>query len=314
MLDVKVDFFSDVVDFQISPEPEVGSFGIDVCDNGNSDKFNLNSSLFFKIVDEDQSRLSNLFSLVFDFEIHVELVLDNDSVSFISDSLDFVVDGKVPFGFKIDDNLDVVVVKSFNFDDVVHFKIMNHINEEDQLSFFRISEEYSIVDCESFEFDFEFKLKSKCNFLDYSFHFNFDLCDNDVSFSGDSDSEFFDVDKSLLFNFEGLNNEPVGPVNMKVLKFEVELKLEVYICLFNLEFPFNSEVEAGHLSFLLDGDNGNVDVVVHFDSEYVDLVFSIFSEYENLIFEVDSVVFNLDVVINIELNYEFVDHNVKSDC
>jgi hypothetical protein len=122
------------------------------------------------------------------------------------------------------------------------------------------------------------------------------------------------VDKSLLFNFEGLDNEPVGPVNMKVLKFDVELKLEVYICLFNLEFPFNSEVEAGHLSFLLDGDNGNVDVVVHFDSEYVDLMFSSFSEYENLIFEVDSVVFNLDVVINIELNYEFVDHNVKSDC
>lgn len=157
-------------------------------------------------------------------------------------------------------------------------------------------------------------MKGKSNFLNKSLHFNFDLFDNDVSFSGDSDSEFFDADNSLLFNFEGLNNEPFAPVKCKVLKFDVELNIEFSGSCFNFKFPFNSEVPAGQLSFLLDSDSGNVDVAIHFDSENGDFKFSSFSEFESKLFKMDSVVFNLDGVINIELNYEFVDHNLKSDC
>jgi hypothetical protein len=77
VLDVKVDFFSDGVDFQISPEPEVGGFLFDVLDYGKSDEFDLLSGTFLEFVDDEDGLLGDLFSLGFDVFILFDLELDD---------------------------------------------------------------------------------------------------------------------------------------------------------------------------------------------------------------------------------------------
>lgn len=163
-----MNFVSDNAELSISPDPEVVSFCIDVGDDGKSDGFNPNSGLFFELIDSDGHLNSDLFSLVFNFDIHIILELDDDSVSSDSDSLGFNTDFKVPFGLKIGDDLDVVIVNSINFDNVVCLEIINSCKIDHQLSFFLISKEYSVVDGGSFNFNFEFKLKGKLKFIEDS--------------------------------------------------------------------------------------------------------------------------------------------------
>lgn len=114
VLDVKVNFFSNVDDFLISPEPEVLGFLVDVLPNGNSDEFNLNSGFFFEFVGDEDGLLSDLFSLGFVLEILIELEFDDQFTWNLSDSLDFACNLKVPFGLKFDNDADIVSVKSFN--------------------------------------------------------------------------------------------------------------------------------------------------------------------------------------------------------
>lgn len=191
VLDVKVYFFGNKVDFSVSPEPEVGGFGIDVSHNGNSDEFNSNSSFLFEFVDDDEGLLLDLFSHNLDLEVHVILEVNNDEMGFLCDPLEFKLDGKVPLGLKINDDLDVVGIESFNFNDVVSIKIVNSVDIDGQESFFFSSEECDVVCGNSLDFYLEFKLKGSFDFSKDSSTFIFEFFDSKGSFSGDSDSDFF---------------------------------------------------------------------------------------------------------------------------
>lgn len=216
-----MNFVSDNAELSISPNPEVVSFCLDVGDDGKSDGFNSDSGLFFELVDGDAHLLPDLFSLVFNFDIHIILELDDDGVSFHSDSLGLNADCKAPFGLKIGDDLDVVIVNTINLDCVVGFKIFYLINVDNHAFFFFISEELSVVDGDSFDLDFEVKLKGKFKFKDDFFMINFDLLEINLSFSRDFRFKFCNTNDSLLFNLYGLNNDPFSPVNPNSLEFDM---------------------------------------------------------------------------------------------
>lgn len=129
VLDVKVDFLSDAGDFDVSPVPEVGSFNLDVDENGLVDKFELVSSLLFEDGDLDGNLEVDCVNLFDNKSFHLELEGSDGSKSFSFDSLSFSTDGKIPLGFDLDDHLSVSDGEGFNFLKVVGIDLLDSESE-----------------------------------------------------------------------------------------------------------------------------------------------------------------------------------------
>jgi hypothetical protein len=191
-------------------------------------EFDSNSSLLLEVVDDNESLLLDLFSHDLDLDIYIVLECNNDLMSLNFDSFSFTSNPKVVFELKIKDELDVVCVNIVNLDQISMFNFINSGDIDVQLSFFFISEEGDVVYCDSFDFNFEFKLKSKSDLTKDSSIIKFELFNDDGSFSGDSNSDFFKNDMEMKFNISALNIEPIFPLYY-IQSTDIELHFHVVL-------------------------------------------------------------------------------------
>lgn len=242
MLDVKANFFLDCLDLHISPDPEVGGFLLDVDEDGLFDEVNLDSGFFLEVVDDEDGLLFDFFSLDFNSLLYFES--DDGDLSIIPnfEILDNGVKFFVPFGLKFNNKGKIVSIDTIDFNNVVGFEVLDVSEVSSEESFFFNSDLFSVVDSDSLEFTLEFELEGKSNFGKHLLILLFNDKDHDLSFLGDLNSDFFNLDDRLLFNFGGLNNDPFGPVFLDVNEFEVVFLLNSSLNITKVSLPLKSEV------------------------------------------------------------------------
>lgn len=229
------------------------------------------------------------------------------------ETLDNNVKFKVPFGLKFNNEGKEVSIDTINFNNVVNFEVVDVNEMESEESFFFNSEEFSVVDSDSLDFSLELELEGKSNFAKLLLIFLFNDKDHELSFLGDLNSDFFNPDDGLLFNFCGLNNDPFGPVFLDSFEFDVELNDDFLFNISEVNFVFKSEVINLNFSFNLDFGGYYMDVVCHFNFEIVDDGNGVFFKKCNFNFDVMFPVLNRYFVVNLELNFEFFNDNLQSD-
>jgi hypothetical protein len=215
-LNVDVDFFGNDLHSWVSPDPKVGGFSLNVNGDSLSNDFNLDSGLFFKSVDDEDGLSSDLIYLNLDFNVHLQLEFDDDFMGVFGDGFNLDADGQVPFGLKINNDLDVMGINSIDFDDVVEFEISDVVDIDDVESLLFISEENVVVGGDSFDFDLEFELKWKGKSSNDFLIFNFNVGNENCSFFGDLNSDFFDSGNGFSLNDKGLVDKPFSPFDLEV--------------------------------------------------------------------------------------------------
>lgn len=181
------------------------------------------------------------------------------------------------------------------------------------MNFFFISEEGNVVNSDSLDFNFEFKLKVKSDFTNDSSIIEFKCFDKDGSFSGNSNSDFFKIDVHLDFDISSLDVEPVFPLYGDYTEHVVELSDD--LCFSNgvVVFPYESESVDLSFNFKLVFSTYILEVVVLLYLEFKDKSVSVFFDLDNVDMIVVIPVCNSNIVIKMELEFEFIDHLGKSD-
>jgi hypothetical protein len=120
LFDPKVYFFFNLGNLHLSPGPKVSGFSINVNKDGGSDQFDLDSSLFFKGCDGDSNFRVDSLLVLLNNKVHFNLVINNDYISFLSDSCSLNLDFDGPFGLKFKDESLISNCNSFNFLEIFH--------------------------------------------------------------------------------------------------------------------------------------------------------------------------------------------------
>jgi len=204
-------------------------------------------------------------------------------------------------------------VDTVDLEEVVGFEFSDFVKEDDVESFFLFSVETSVVDGDSFDLNLKVQLKGKSKGSDGLLVLNFDLLDEDGSFSGDLDSDFFNSGDGFLFNSDGLNLNPVNPVDSDGVEFQFEFSDDFGFQSGEVSLPFESEESDGFFSFNLDLSGDNVDVVGHLNLVLVDSDVGITLEDEDLSINMSLPVFDSDIVVSLEVDLELVNQTFKSD-
>lgn len=206
-----------------------------------------------------------------------------------------------------------MAVYGVDLEEVVGFEFSDLVDEDDVESFFLFSVESGIPDGDSFDLNLKVQLKGKSKSNNGLLVLNFDLLDENGSFSGDLDSDFFNSGDGFLFNGDGLNGDPVNPVDSDNVEFESEFSDDFGFQSGEVSLPFESEESDGFFSFDLDLDCDNVDVVGHLNLVICDSEVSTLSEDKFLSNDIFIPIYNGNIVIDLEIDIELVDLTFKSD-
>jgi hypothetical protein len=137
--------------------------------------------------------------------------------------------------------------------------------------------------------------------------FELDLLNGNLGFSLDLDEDQINFTIGLVLDIKSLSNNPVTPVEFDTLEFDVELDSDLFDLVIVIGLPLKSE--GINLEVNVDFDIGglDVDVIVHLELEFMDdgvgMIFEITTGNGVFVFPEG----NLDIVINVELMFDFSD-------